>query len=460
MNQMKIYSALPIWMQNYFCSMKGRSLEKLRYGKDFDQLMNWLIECDKWSNEQKLRYKEENLARMLEYVYHHCSYYYSRFKSVGLTPFDFKQLSDLEKFPILTKEDVRANWRGMISDEFPLKSLIRYHTSGSTGTALDFYWTKENVRFSWGIVWRGRKRFGVEKGDCHINFTGKLVVPMSQNRPPYWRYNKPLNQYMLNMQHISDKKIASIVDFINKTDAKFFVGYPSIINSLAVLILEQGFEISTPPKFIFSGAEKVQDYQRNNIETAFPGVKIVERYGFSEDAAAATKGTDDYYHEDFELGHLELFNPEDVGGGLKRGILLATGFQNLGMPFIRYKIGDTATMNTNIGLITEIDGRNEDYIITPEGTRIMRFDYLFKNTPQIKECQVVQNELGKIVIRIVLRKDCVPKNIEKEIMKEVRLMISPIIHVDFEYVEAIERSKTGKIKAVKSNLALHGLNSF
>ena len=45
-----------------------------------------------------------------------------------------------------------------------------------------------------------------------------------------------------------------------------------------------------------------------------------------------------------------------------------------------------------------IDGRIEDYVLTPEGSKIMRFDYLFKNQTNIKECQVVQNKLERLYI--------------------------------------------------------------
>ncbi len=84
------------------------------------------------------------------------------------------------------------------------------------------------------------------------------------------------------------------------------------------------------------------------------------------------------------------------------GEILATGFTNYRMPFIRYNVGDYATWGSekctcgrhSATLHLNIEGRNEDHVITPENTSIVRFDYLFKNTKDIEECQVVAIQIG------------------------------------------------------------------
>ena len=163
------------------------------------------------------------------------------------------------------------------------------------------------------------------------------------------------------------------------------------------------------------------------------------------------------YHEDFELGHLEINNPVKTEKGVT-GSMVATGFQNFAMPFIRYEIGDTGTFTDkkcDCGLqsqvITDIEGRNGDYVITPEGAHIMRFGYIFKETSSIKECQIVQKELGSLIVRIVKR-DNYNKSTEENIREAIKEWISPTIRVNFEYVNEIPRTKSGKFKAVVSEL--------
>lgn len=306
-------------------------------------------------------------------------------------------------------------------------------------------------------MWRGRRRCGIKKGDVHLNFTGKLVVPFSQSTPPYWRYNEALRQYMLNMQHITATKVPDIVRFINDIEIRFVVGYPSIIYSFCQLVEDLGLKMDTQPMFMFPSAETLYEHQREQILRVFPAIRIMEHYGFSENAASASKCLCGNYHEDYELGHMELSDADFSGRDLT-GKLLATGYRNLGMPFIRYDVGDTVTFSSekcSCGLcgqrIVDIEGRNEDFILTPEGTRIMRLDYLFKDTRSIKECQVVQKHLGEITIVIVRRENYTIAT-ERRIIEAVHTMVSPFMKVDFEYVDAIPRTRAGKFKAVVSLL--------
>lgn len=499
MSLFSLYSKLPVKLQDWLIQLYSFKVEKQRFGKEYKTLLKSLIESDKWTEKQIREYKEANLKRILEYAYNHTPFYKNSFDRHGVKPSDFTKLEDLEKFPILTKEEVRENWKNMISDEFTEKDLIPYHTSGSTGKALDFYWTKHNLQYYWATVSRGRFRFGIDelKKPKHLNLTGKIVVPLSQNKPPYWRFRRAQNQYMLNMQHITPNKIHDIVEFINKEKFEFFVGYPSILNSLATAIREAGLEIINPPRFFFSSAEKLYDFQKKNIAEVFKNTQFVEHYGFSENAGGASQAPDGLYYEDFELGHLELIDTIENEDSVT-GTLLATGFQNLGMPFIRYNVGDTATFvkqkhndsfdsnnldeysriqthrsslgsknktnsdyekyltsspNLKSQKISVIEGRNGDYVVTPEGARIMRFGYLFNDISNLMECQVRQYKLGEVVICMVLRNNQDDKSdIESSIREKIKQWISPLLNVKFEYPLEIPRTQSGKFKAVVSFL--------
>ncbi len=138
--------------------------------------------------------------------------------------------------------------------------------------------------------------------------------------------------------------------------------------------------------------------------------------------------------------------------------MTVTRFQNYVFPFIQYEIGDICMFSSEkylCGLdsyaITDIKGRNDDYVIAPKGAQIIRFAYIFKQTSSTKECQAVQNVLNKTIIQIVKRIDYNISN-ENSIRQVVKEWISPTICVDFEYVDEIPRMKSGKFKTVVSNL--------
>lgn len=455
----KVYPYLPIFAQNWICSAYGRKEAAVRFGRVFEERLRQLQDSDYWSASEIEAYQNEELQRIVAHAYKHVPYYHDLMRQRKLSPSDIRSREDLAKLPILSKEDVRENHSRLISDSAKRRELVARHTSGTTGKSLHFYITREAIAFQWAVWWRHRTRFDILPGASHFTFTGKLVVPPQQKHPPFWRWNRPMSQALINMQQILPDKIPAIVDFLNEHDFEFYSGYPSIIGSFCALGNELGLRLDRPPKVLFSGAENILADQRREIEK-FTGTFIADQYGFSEACGNAAQCKEFVYHEDFEFGIIENIGLRDEESGEETGRIVCTGFANYAFPLIRYDNGDVATWagkNTNCAcgrrsrVIKRIDGRIDDYVVTPEGHRIMRFDYLFKDTSQIKECQIVQNKLGSIVIRVVKRPGYSLKD-ERFVTEMVSEWISASLGVSFEYVDEIEREPNGKFKAVKSNL--------
>jgi phenylacetate-CoA ligase len=212
---------------------------------------------------------------------------------------------------------------------------------------------------------------------------------------------------------------------------------------------------------VTTGAEPLYDFQHRQI-AAFTGAVLTDQWGFSEGAANASQCEHFRYHEDPELGFIECVDPEPLPNGRVRGKLVCTGFTNRVFPFLRYEVGDSAVWETptfrckcgrESRALVSIDGRDEDYVVTPEGRRITRFDYLFKEAEHVKECQVVQAAPGEITLRIVRRPSYSAAD-ERSLLSEVKQWISTSLQVNFEYVSEIAREPNGKFRAVKS--LLHG----
>ena len=272
-----------------------------------------------------------------------------------------------------------------------------------------------------------------------------------------------MNQHLVNMQHIKVENIKYYVDYINNEGFVFFSGYPSILYSFCYLVENLGLTIEHPPKFVFTGAEKLLDHQKSCMERVLQ-CTVTDQYGFSEGAANASKCERDIFHEDFEFGHMEAWNSTHESPTSYSGEVLATGFANYGMPFIRYNVGDTALWSSkkcscgrHSATILSISGRNEDFILTPEGNNMKIHSYLFKDTREIRECQIVQYKLGEMVFRIVKRSNY-SAAVEKSLIRNVRKWISPSIEVNFEYVNEIERTGSGKFKEVISYLDINEIN--
>ena len=451
-----VYKILPVFLQNTACTIKGQLQKRERLGGSFFNIFEELKKTE-WSTSSEIK-KHQNikLLETINYCYENIPYYRDLFNENSLSPSDINSIEDLNKIPILTKELVRENYEKLKNPNFNGK-VIHSHTSGSTGKSLQFDFSLDAIRYRWALWFRHKARFEVKVTDPYATFTGQVVVPINQKKPPYWRENYSMKQTIFTMHHISEDKVPAIVNRLNKGGFVYYSGYPSILYSLATIIENVGLQITASPKVIFTGAEALLDYQREKISAVF-GCLVTDQYGFSEGCGNASRCEKDLFHEDFEYGILECHNPTVNDDGTITGEILATGFTNLAMPFIRYQVGDTATWidkecscGRESKTILQINGRNEDYVITPEGNKILRFDYIFKDTVNIVEAQVVQKELGSITIRIVKGNNYSTKE-EALLIKEVHSKISPRLKVSFEYIDKIEREATGKFRAVKSLL--------
>ena len=201
-------------------------------GADFERHLSGLLESEKWSRADIRAYQDEQVSELIKHAYEYVPFHRDRMRERKLTPADFQSVIDLRKLPILTKEEVRNNRNKLLSTKGRPADLQLRHTSGTTGKSLELYVSRLAIAMQWAIWWRHRMRFGVQPGTRHVNFTGKLVVPMGQRNPPFWRWNRPMHQALINMQQLTPAKIAPILQFLNEEAFELYTGYPSIIHAL------------------------------------------------------------------------------------------------------------------------------------------------------------------------------------------------------------------------------------
>ncbi len=452
-----LYSHLPVFAQNLACGIQGSNQRKLRYAGVFPELLDRLQESQWWTADKIEEYQEENLQKLIRHAYDTVPYYRRAFDSLKLKPGDIRTSADLPKLPLLTKEDVFRHRDELVSTAYDTKYLVFCHTSGTTGKSLQFYQEPSAIQFRWAVWWRHKQRFGVEFDAPYATFTGLTAVPLNQSKPPFWRENKPMRQTIFTMHHVVPANVPSIVQRLNQGGLVYYTGYPSILSLLASMVREQGLTITAPPKVIFTGAETLYTDQRQTMAEVFQCV-VTDQYGFSEGCGNASRCLEDLFHEDFEFGILERDQPQTTESGDRRGSIIATGFSSFAMPFIRYQVGDVGTWQSTVCIcgrhsqvLKQIEGRVEDYVVTPEGRHILRFDYIFKDTHQVREAQVVQDRPDGIRI-VVVRRPGYSNADEILIRDEIKRRVSDRLMVSFDYVDEIPREANGKFRAVKSLL--------
>ena len=137
------------------------------------------------------------------------------------------------------------------------------------------------------------------------------------------------------------------------------------------------------------------------------------------------------------------------------GDIIVTNLNNLGMPFIRYSIGDAGTWYTgekcpcgrSLSMLKMIEGRLVDSFYTRDGRRVWSgfagAGFRCLTHPTIKQFQVVQKSLDKMIVRLATDGE-IPQSVIDEITQTIHTVYGKNVVVAFEFLDAIPALPSGK----------------
>jgi phenylacetate-CoA ligase len=452
-----IYAALPIFAQNLACTWAGYQRSRQRYTPYFHRTLEAWERSLHAPLEALHEIQWRRLKQLLEHAREHVPYYRDL-----PAPSEAREPAEairetLAGISPLEKSSYRERTDDFIARNIPRRRLIPGKTSGTTGTALKLWSTPEGLAEEFVAFWRGARSLGVQLDDPRLTFNAQIIVPVEQQRPPFWRRNRWNRQTLFSIYHCSPENLDTYVEAIHETEAAFAQGYPSFMHLVARRMLEVGRPL--PPgriKACFTSSESLLAFQREAIEQAF-GAPIQDHYGASEYCASMTECRAGRLHVDMEFCIVEVEAEEETDDWI-RGTLLVTGLATEATPFIRYRVGDVGTRSKHPcscgragDTFLSVDGRIEDYVLTPEGRLVGRLDHIFKGELDVAEAQILQETQDALEV-LVVRRDSYDENSERHLLKECRSRLGSAIELRLRYVDSIPREPNGKFRAVKSKV--------
>jgi phenylacetate-CoA ligase len=391
---------------------------------------------------------EFSLREILRYAGEHVPYYKNLKSNLSL---------NLQEVPPLSKATLRAFFEMFKSDEHV---KIKHHlnsSGGSTGAPQTFlqdefyshwnsltkaYYFKEFLGFEeyripkillWGSE---RDLFG------ETHWLQKLINVLTQT-------------VVFNSFKMSPEDWERCVETLNRMRPVMIRGYAHSLYEFAQYIEENNKKV-WKPKVIYSSAETLWPFMREEIERAF-GVKVYDFYGSREVGPIAGECHKGKRHIFTFNNWVEVVDAQgkEVQPG-EEGRLLITNLHNRVMPLIRYEIGDTAmkgkggcSCGNPLPILEKITGRTSDHFETMDGSTVHGeyFTHLFYFQEWVEEFQVRQESKEHVHIFIVFKKpyESVPQKQRKEIESKIHLVMGPGCTVTWERVAQIPRTPQGKL---------------
>jgi phenylacetate-CoA ligase len=437
-----------------------------RYNPEFSEFKKLIHETEFWSKEKLDEFQYEKTKALLEYAEKNVPYYQKKFADYGVSSKDFVNLSDIKKFPTVTKEEIRDNLEQFLSKEFSKSKLMYVTTGGSTAIPFGFYQPSSLEKIDlaffehhWSWV------------DCHL--TDLSVVLRGEfvgNEKKYFDYKPSKKEWRFSTYFLNENTFDIYFKKLNEIKPDFIQAYPSAAELFAQLMLERNLKLKFKLKAIMLGSENVYDEQIDLIEKAFD-TKVHTWYGQAERVCLAPWSKNSrLFHVFPQYGLTELLDSDgnEITQEDETGEIVATGFYNFAMPFIRYKTMDLATHTNqkspdgfNYRLFKRIEGRLQELIVTSTGrlismTAINMHDETFDN---VRQFQFYQDTPGKLILKILPNKNFSNVDLQR-IYDNLKFKLGNDTELEIKLVDSIPRTKSGKLRFLDQKLEIKKWNKI
>ncbi|MBI5761256.1 MAG: phenylacetate--CoA ligase family protein [Planctomycetales bacterium] len=433
---------LHYWLKGYPLYRHREELEKSQF----------------FSRAELATWQDEKLRKLIRHVYQTVPYYRQRMDELKLLPQDIRGVTDLEKFPILNRSDIRRHSANLISSTGSVGRPIWCKTGGTTGeplrTANDLRgqaWS--NAAYYRGLSWAG---YELDRDRMACLFGGSLAHGRSVTSSP-WRIGG--QNLFLSAMDVREETVRDYWNSLQKFQPCFLKAYAA-----PTYLLAKGFaEAGLPPpniKAIFTTSEYQPLAQRRFVEQTLH-TQVYDYYGSVEINSlgyqCSQRGTD--YHIPEEHAVIEtLPDPDEQLPEPNGGSFLITDLDNYYMPLIRYRNGDAGVLSDtpcacgrSLKRIGRLYGRISDFLRSTAGTLVYggTIDYVLGDTHHIREFCLIQET------PTLCRLQFVADGTESEIPRAIERLhqfLGADMRIVPEQVEKIPLTRSGKRRFTISKL--------
>ncbi|MDN7241622.1 hypothetical protein QWY14_07445 [Planococcus sp. N028] len=444
--KMKIYEKSPIFIQHMLATLEGRRRSNKRFGNVYWSFLSELEQRDYTNEQEEIRYQEREMQQLIQHAVKNSSFYKEFYKGIDID--SIRTVADLKKLPLLSKEIVRENIESMYT--INKKTAIVSHTSGTSGKALRFYYTPDDIQKRMAHLDFFKKQHGVINMKMkRASFSDSRFIPKNQRTKIFWRDNYAIKQRLYSAAHCQVQNAEIIAKNLNDYKPLSMDGLPSAIYEIAKWINDHNYPLSFQPIAIFTTAETLYPHYRKEIEKAF-GCKIRDQYASSEGAPFIAECKEGSYHYNLTSGVVEIADD---------GEIFVTCFNTYGTPLIRYGVGDRVkvsnqqkkcTCGSVHPVIESIEGRTNDYLQSKTKGKFTASHLSFVNEEfagAIRKMQFRQKSLDTIHI-LVEATEKYTKELTGIIHEEMEYMLGEDIDIQISIVDQIPQGPNSKFRLI------------
>lgn len=421
----------------------------------------------------------ELLQRMVQHAYDTVPYYKQMFDNYDIDPFSIKNQVDLEKLPVLTKEQIQDKPEDFVSTKYlyypAKKDVIIRRTSGSTGRFMKIYWTRQDDIRSKFHLWLIRNKvYGIDPSDRFCSFHTTTYVNNRFSKAPETMLLRDDTNLSFSKIDLDMDKIKGFYKQMVDFGLKWLFVQPSIAYLLAEYIRQDNVPIPQTLKYIELTGETLFNNVRKRIADTFQ-TNVANQYGCNELNGLAVECPEGNLHCLTGNVIIEVLKDGKRTNDGEEGEIHITGLTNTAMPFIRYAIGDRGILSHNSNCkcgnrkptLKLLAGRESEFIHVSGDKFLNCYVFLYPIEKinalmggPINQFQVVQESLDEFTVVLNIKNAYMnwKDSIMKEFIEYAEEAGLKNIKWRFVFVDHLAPdSKTGKLKFFISKISTEGM---
>jgi len=363
------------------------------------------------------------------------------------------------ELPIMDKAEVERHRAALTVPG--VEGVVEDSTSGSTGHKFVFLKDRLAREVSRAVEFLGYEMAGVELGEKRLLLWGAsrdIVRAHPLDGLKQWG----LAQRNLLAYDLTDSAVADLLAEIARYRPALILAYPNVLLEVA----RKGADIlraAGSVKVCMTSGETMRTDVRARLERLLE-CPVVDRYGSREFGNMAQQcAVVGGFHVFTDRVVLEVVRPDGTPCAHgEEGDVVVTDLDLRALPLVRYRIGDRAVMGDGLcpcgrgyPLLQAIVGRCLDVVLASDGGAIAPyfFTHLARAVPGIANFRVVQREMGKATIEVVLSDAAGQASAEVELEAEARRAFAGRLSVDVRVVDRLPVTNAGKLRFIESTVA-------
>lgn len=402
---------------------------------------------------------------LVQHAWDRVPYYRDWMRLAGAQPGDLRSAADLQAMPLVDKLALTLEPERFADKIYDHKDGLTLLSSGTSGRRRRF---RYDARALFEALAAGRRQrialrpfVGREAGYREVVFNREGNV--GQQIRKFWESRMMMPPAVELTRHRISPALpfADLLAGVNQFKPHVIRGIGSHVGAFLRWVAETGRPMAKPAVVVY-GADTMPVRDRTLIEEEL-GIPVVSTYqavealriGFQCEARHGF-----HISSDQVIARVVDSNGRDVQPG-QRGELVLTNLTNRAMVVLNYRLGDIVTSSARgrcpcgrtlpLG-IEDIDGRLDDLIVRPDGTRVHALTILpgLQAVDGVRQVQVVQQDVDVFRLRVVWARGC--QQHPAELVARIGAVLGPRISVEVEPVEMLDQEPSGKVKSVHCQL--------